>query len=1740
LKKNSSNTISNCSIYNYYGGSACGIKLLENSQRWEITGNSVYQNAAKSPIGFTCSGIFIDDTTSAGFLVKDNFVGGSATACGGTPISYSGWYKPIDIAAGPQAYSSIQNNTVTNLKLTAASVMDNYMIRLFRGKFQCGNIAGNTIGSINSNDAITVNEGVFAGIKLEVADSSLIQNNKIGGVYMFLTNSLRNIDFYGINAVFSRNHVDISNNQIGSELLFNNIYFSGPGSSDYVAGIKAVSDINAFTSYAIYNNTVANLNCPNAINGIQASASWVSLRQNRVWNLSGSLCNGLIVTDMLGCEVLGNSVHSLTTLQTYATTMGINVYGPSVQGAYATVNGNLVHSLYAQQTNFTPSSINAISVSCTRAAIANNMVRMGLDSLGNSIPMIAITGIGSFNDTAYISHNSVYIGGSPTYSSYAMTIGNRGIAKGLRRITNNILVNKVVPIGPDYKHAALSINDSLKYHYLNNNVYYTTGGLCYLGQKGAAGFHNTISTWRAATGMDSGSVHCDPNFINATGTIAQLNLHLQSPSPAESIGIYEPAITTDFDGDSRLALSPTDAGADAGNFLITDCDPPAFSHPAFLGQPIPSSFVYQVRITDNGFGVDSTGGNKPKMWYRKKFTTVGAWQQVSGSFIAGNLKDGQWGFKPDFTGTTLVPGDSVQYYFVAQDMAANIGYSNIPGTVHTNVNTQVTAPTSPLRLLIYGWFPDTVYVGTGETYTSLTNDDGFFHAARKNLFDSTKSNVTVFITSDLLAETGKYSFIRLNQPQLTIKMATNTAVVKKIKNGVNFNVSGIFKYDALIELADAGNFTLDGSVNGSGRYLDIMNTNTSASSCWPAFTVGKAGQLKILNCIFESNSTQAYLATIGAASIDKTLIKGNLFRAVQPANYANPAASLGILDSFTDSVIVRDNDFIDGSSVLMEPKGTGAIVVDSNHLYNFNAFQNAGTKITAISLDRANTTYNRVSISNNFIGGTDRFCGGSKWVLSNAAVAIFLDGRSNDDKSMTIIENNTIQNLKSIGLNILGVQIASADSVIIRKNLMGSLISDTGIVGNNSVTFVRSSGRYALMEQNNMAGITNQGTAITGIEQSGIQNRIVANRFDRLFSAGFYNNSSTGFLGIKAFADSSNIVERNSMDSISITNTNTSNPTPAVTVACIGIESSGNQYCRIEQNKIGRIKNASRTGTITGINLVAMCNSYIQNNQVSLDNVIPLKTTQLIGVHVNGSSASTNMASINYNSVFITGVDTGSKHSYALYCANGLRVGSLKNNILYNKRTGGTGKHIAVSMQFPSASSWNGAGSSNNLFVTADTALVNEWKTSGVVNIKNWRLLSNGDTASFSTRVADVPADSLFLAAGNGNLNINNLASQSWYVNGKGLPIVGISGDFDSSLIRSTNIVNGPTDIGSDEFNTTVAPPALYVYGKHQLGGADTLSMNGRLVAIINWGSTGTLPTLGTCKWFSGVWPNDTTNNGTIANARFMSGYWQIPATGGAGYTYNISFYYDSSMLGKVADAATMIINKKQIGQAGTWKVVLPTVLNNSSRSLTINNQTSFSEFTATDFAANLPVELLSFNGQSVQKDVLLTWRSSLETNSGHYELERSADAIHFGFIQTANAIYPNGGTYTVTDRDAWANSNASRIYYRLKIVDKAGSFHYSNIVTVQLGKGQSSWLVSVQPNPFKESITVQTLLDNNEKLSFRLLNSMGHLVYQNSISVAANNSTTVLKVPNQLAAGTYILQVIGSNKQTSTALIKQ
>jgi hypothetical protein len=165
--------------------------------------------------------------------------------------------------------------------------------------------------------------------------------------------------------------------------------------------------------------------------------------------------------------------------------------------------------------------------------------------------------------------------------------------------------------------------------------------------------------------------------------------------------------------------------------------------------------------------------------------------------------------------------------------------------------------------------------------------------------------------------------------------------------------------------------------------------------------------------------------------------------------------------------------------------------------------------------------------------------------------------------------------------------------------------------------------------------------------------------------------------------------------------------------------------------------------------------------------------------------------------------------------------------------------------------------------------------------------------------------------------------------------------------------------------------------------------------------------------------------------------------------------------------------------------------------------------------SATLPLNLLSFTGQSSNGKIQLQWQTANELNTDHFEVDKSTNGVNFSFLTNVNAVGSGNNSYTNVD----AQPNIGNNYYRLKIIDDNGNFIYSNIVIVKIGsKGSIPFIV--YPNPTSNQLVVQ--YDNAAgDAILNIYNTQGQKV----LTTSMNGSTkTTIDVSN-LAAGNYIIE---------------
>jgi len=197
-----------------------------------------------------------------------------------------------------------------------------------------------------------------------------------------------------------------------------------------------------------------------------------------------------------------------------------------------------------------------------------------------------------------------------------------------------------------------------------------------------------------------------------------------------------------------------------------------------------------------------------------------------------------------------------------------------------------------------------------------------------------------------------------------------------------------------------------------------------------------------------------------------------------------------------------------------------------------------------------------------------------------------------------------------------------------------------------------------------------------------------------------------------------------------------------------------------------------------------------------------------------------------------------------------------------------------------------------------------------------------------------------------------------------------------------------------------------------------------------------------------------------------------------------------------------------------------------------LNNTTVFTIISQA--SALLPAIWQGFTATVQRNSATLTWKTSSEINVDHYTVEYSSNGLSFIAGPTVAAKNSTGvNTYTVTQD----NLPAGIRYYRIKRVDKDGSFTVSDIKSVRVG-GFSS--VLIKSNPINNG-TLELNIDvpQNQDAIIRILGISGKVLVQqnNGLSTGSNTVRTNML---HMAAGTYFLQVQLANEIINKKFVKQ
>jgi plastocyanin len=180
-----------------------------------------------------------------------------------------------------------------------------------------------------------------------------------------------------------------------------------------------------------------------------------------------------------------------------------------------------------------------------------------------------------------------------------------------------------------------------------------------------------------------------------------------------------------------------------------------------------------------------------------------------------------------------------------------------------------------------------------------------------------------------------------------------------------------------------------------------------------------------------------------------------------------------------------------------------------------------------------------------------------------------------------------------------------------------------------------------------------------------------------------------------------------------------------------------------------------------------------------------------------------------------------------------------------------------------------------------------------------------------------------------------------------------------------------------------------------------------------------------------------------------------------------------------------------------------------------------------------LPVRFVSTTAKKINSQVMVEWSVADEMDVRNYVVERSYDCINFEAVATVNYHAPASVTnkYSFTDNGQGSN----KICYRIKQLDVNGNYLYSSIVSVAgtVPKAQ------IQPNPFLQSIAVNTFLPSAQPIKIQLLDMSGRLIRYKSVPGVSGANKIEFDDLGGLQPGMYMVRIITIDSITERKLIK-
>ncbi|MBN2893666.1 MAG: T9SS type A sorting domain-containing protein, partial [Bacteroidales bacterium] len=164
-------------------------------------------------------------------------------------------------------------------------------------------------------------------------------------------------------------------------------------------------------------------------------------------------------------------------------------------------------------------------------------------------------------------------------------------------------------------------------------------------------------------------------------------------------------------------------------------------------------------------------------------------------------------------------------------------------------------------------------------------------------------------------------------------------------------------------------------------------------------------------------------------------------------------------------------------------------------------------------------------------------------------------------------------------------------------------------------------------------------------------------------------------------------------------------------------------------------------------------------------------------------------------------------------------------------------------------------------------------------------------------------------------------------------------------------------------------------------------------------------------------------------------------------------------------------------------------------------------------------------------------WTTASETNNDYFVIEMSKDMINF---EQVVKIKGAGTSNSINQYQELIETKQDYNYFRLVQVDFDGKTTiYPPIVIDCDSEQESEPELIVYPNPFNNDFYVELNNFNEKNATIQIIDELGKIVYQESISNLNNNNVFNIN-PSNLKPSMYQLRVVSDENIMNQKIIKK